>query len=132
MSIVFIKPEVIPEVRPDPSPSRNDIQSMIDSMLERQAKSINGLLRSLIEEWDRKKFNATSVHPLFVLALLVLLKPIHTQVVHQWVALQCLIRRPASEPLPQPNHHRWLSSYYWDVATNYGQHVRARVYTHHV
>jgi hypothetical protein len=63
MLIVFNKPEVIPEVRPDPSPSRNDIQCMIDLALERQAKSIDELLRRLIEERDRKKLNVTSVNP---------------------------------------------------------------------
>jgi hypothetical protein len=61
--IVFNKPEVIPEVRPDPSPSCNDIQSMIDYALVRQAKSTNELLRRLIEEWDGKKLDATSVNP---------------------------------------------------------------------
>jgi hypothetical protein len=62
-SIVFHKPEVIPEVRPDPLPSRNNIQSMINSVLERQAKSINKLLRRLIEERDRNKLGSTSVNP---------------------------------------------------------------------
>jgi hypothetical protein len=61
--IVFNKPEVIPEVRPDTSPTRNDIQGMINYVLERQAKSTNELLRRLIEEWDGKKFEATSVNP---------------------------------------------------------------------
>jgi hypothetical protein len=60
--IVFNKPEVIPEVRPDPSPSRNDIQAMINSALERQAKSVNELLRRLIKEQDEKKIDATSVN----------------------------------------------------------------------
>jgi hypothetical protein len=53
--IVFHKPEVILKVQPDPSPTRNDIQSMINSALERQAKSTDELLCSLIEEWDGKK-----------------------------------------------------------------------------
>jgi hypothetical protein len=57
-STVFNKPEVIP----DPSPSHNDIQVMINSALEMQAKSIDELLRRLIEERDEKKFNATSVN----------------------------------------------------------------------
>jgi hypothetical protein len=49
-SIVFHRPEIIPEVQPDPSPSRNDIESMINSVLERQAKSTDELLHTLIEE----------------------------------------------------------------------------------
>jgi hypothetical protein len=57
------KPKVIPEVRPNPSPSFNDIQNMINSELERQAKSTDELLRSLIEEWDGKKLDATSANP---------------------------------------------------------------------
>jgi hypothetical protein len=60
--IVFHMSEVIPEIRPDPSPSCNDIQYMINSVLERQAKSINELLRMLIEERDGKKHDATSVN----------------------------------------------------------------------
>jgi hypothetical protein len=60
---VFNKPEVIPEVRPNPSPSRNDIHLMIDSALERHAKSIDELLRRLIEERDRKKYDVTSFNP---------------------------------------------------------------------
>jgi hypothetical protein len=55
MPIVFTKPEVIPEVRPNPSPSLNDVQNMINSTLERQVKSIDELLRRLIEERDEKK-----------------------------------------------------------------------------
>jgi hypothetical protein len=66
-SIVFNKPEVIPEVRPDPSPSHNDIQVMINSALERQAKSMDELLRRLIEERDGKKLDVTSVNPFFYL-----------------------------------------------------------------
>jgi hypothetical protein len=62
-SIIFNKPEVIPEVRPDPSPPRNDIQVMINSALERQAKSMDELLRRLIEERDGKKLDVTSVNP---------------------------------------------------------------------
>jgi hypothetical protein len=61
--IVFTKHEVTPEVRPNPSPSLNDVQNMINSALERQAKSTNELLRRLIEEWDRKKLDTTSVNP---------------------------------------------------------------------
>jgi hypothetical protein len=60
--IIFHRPEVIPEVRPDPSPSRNDIQSIINSALERQAKSTDDLLHRLIEEWDVKKLDNTSVN----------------------------------------------------------------------
>jgi hypothetical protein len=60
---VFHKLEVIPEVRPDPSLSRNDIQVMIDSALERQAKSTDELLRSLIEEQDGKKLDTIKVNP---------------------------------------------------------------------
>jgi hypothetical protein len=48
--IVFNKPKVWL----DPSPSRNDIQAMVNYALERQAKSIDELLRRLIEEWDGK------------------------------------------------------------------------------
>jgi hypothetical protein len=62
-SIIFHKVEVILDVRPDPSQSRNDIQSMINSVLERQVKSTDELLRRLIEGWDMKKFNTTSVNP---------------------------------------------------------------------
>jgi hypothetical protein len=65
--IVFSMPEVIPEVRPDPSPSHNDIQVMINSALERQAKSMDELLRRLIEERDGKKLDVTSVNPFFYL-----------------------------------------------------------------
>jgi hypothetical protein len=86
--IVFHKPEVIPEVWPDPSPSHNDIQSMINSVLERQAKSTDELLRRLIEERDGKNLVLLVLILLFP-ALLVLLKPIHIQVAHQRVALQC-------------------------------------------
>jgi hypothetical protein len=62
MSIVFNKPEVIPVVRSDPSPSRNNIQVMINSVLQRQAKGTDELLCMLIEEWDGKKLDATSVN----------------------------------------------------------------------
>jgi hypothetical protein len=55
MPIILNKPEVIPKVRPNLSPSLNDVQAMINSALERQAKSIDELLRRLIEERDRKK-----------------------------------------------------------------------------
>jgi hypothetical protein len=36
---------------------------MINSALERQAKSTDELLCSLIEEWDGKKLGSTSVNP---------------------------------------------------------------------
>jgi hypothetical protein len=36
---------------------------MINSVLERQAKSTGELLRRLIEEWDGKKLETTSVNP---------------------------------------------------------------------
>jgi hypothetical protein len=93
--IVFHKPEVIPEVRPGPSPSRNDIQPMINFALERQTKSTDELLRRLIEERDGNNLIILVLILLLLLALLVLLKRIHTQVVHRWVALQC--------PTPQPS-----------------------------
>jgi hypothetical protein len=87
--IVFNKPEVTPEVRSDPSPSCNDIQSMINFVLERQVKSTDELLRRLIEERDGKNLIPLVLILLLLRALLVLLKLIHTQVVHWWVALQC-------------------------------------------
>jgi hypothetical protein len=60
--IVFNKPGVILMVWSDPSPSHNDIQFMINTTLERQAKSVDELLRRLIEERDGKKLDATSVN----------------------------------------------------------------------
>jgi hypothetical protein len=63
MPIIFNKPEVIPGVRPNPLPSLNDVQNMINSALERQAKNTDVLLRSLIEEQDGKKLDATSANP---------------------------------------------------------------------
>jgi hypothetical protein len=80
--IVFTKPEVTPEVRLNPSPSLNDIQNMINSALEMQAKSTDELLRSLIEERDGKNIVMLMLIILLPLALLILLKPIHIQVVH--------------------------------------------------
>jgi hypothetical protein len=95
--IVFNKPEVIPELRLDPSPSRIDILFMIDSVLERQVKSTNELMCRLIEEQDGTGKNL--VLPVLILLLqlaqLVLLKPIHTQVVHWRVALQHLTPLPS-------------------------------------
>jgi carbon starvation protein CstA len=55
---------------------------MIDSTLERQAKSIDELLRRLIEERYGKNLMLL-VLILLLLVLLVLLKLIHTQVVHR-------------------------------------------------
>jgi hypothetical protein len=92
---IFNKPDVIPEVRPDPSHSHNDIQFMIDSALERQAKSTDELLCRLIEERDKKNLMLLVLIFLLLLALLVFLKPIHTQVVHRWAALQCLTPLPS-------------------------------------
>jgi hypothetical protein len=89
--IVFHKSEV----RPDPSSSRNDIQFMINSTLVRQAKSIDELLRRLIEEQDGKNLMLLKLILLLLLVLLVLLKPIHTKVVHRRAALQCLTPRPS-------------------------------------
>jgi hypothetical protein len=87
-STIFNKPEVIPEVRPDPSPSRSDIQVMINSALERQAKSTNELLRRLIEERNGKNLMLLVLVLLLLFALLVLLKSIHTQVIHRRAAHQ--------------------------------------------
>jgi hypothetical protein len=50
MLIIICHAKVIPEVRPNPSLSLSDDQSMINSVLERQAKSIDELMRRLIEE----------------------------------------------------------------------------------
>jgi hypothetical protein len=61
--IAFAKPEVMLEVRSNPSPSLNDVQNMINSALERQARSIDELLRRLIEERDGKKLDTTSANP---------------------------------------------------------------------
>jgi hypothetical protein len=63
--IVFNKHEVIPKVRPNPLPSLNDVQNMINYTLERQAKSTDELLCRLIEDWDKKKLDATSANPSF-------------------------------------------------------------------
>jgi hypothetical protein len=84
--IVFNKPEVTSEVRPDSSPSLSDIQVMINSVLERQAKSTDKLLRRLIKEWDGKKLMLLVLILLLLFALLVLLKPIHIQVIHRQAA----------------------------------------------
>jgi hypothetical protein len=88
--IVFTKPEVWP----NPSPSLNDVQNMINSALERQAKSTDELLRMLIEEWDGKKLVILMLILILPLALLILLKPIHIQVVHRRAAPQCQTRMP--------------------------------------
>jgi predicted nucleic acid-binding Zn ribbon protein len=60
---------------------------MINSTLERQAKSTDELMHRLAEERDGKKNLMLLVLILFyLLALYVLLKLIHTQVVHRWAA----------------------------------------------
>jgi hypothetical protein len=87
--IVFTKPEVTPEIRPNLSHSLNDIQNMINSTLERQAKSTDKLLRRLIEERDRKNIVMLMLIILLPLTLLILLKPIHIQVVHRRAAQPC-------------------------------------------
>jgi hypothetical protein len=61
--IIFTKPEVIPEVRLNTSSSLNDVQNMINLALERQVKSIDELLRRLIEEQNRKKHSDANVNP---------------------------------------------------------------------
>jgi hypothetical protein len=68
---------------------------------------------------------------LLLLVLLVLLKLIHTQVVHWRGHFNAQPLNQVGEPLPQLNHHRGFSSYFWGAATNYGQHVWAMVYTNH-
>jgi hypothetical protein len=87
MPIVFTKPEVIPEVRPNPPPSLNYFQNMINSALERQAKIIDELLHRLIDEQDGKNIVMLMLIILLPLALLILLKPIHKQMVHRQEAL---------------------------------------------
>jgi hypothetical protein len=126
--IIFHRPKVIPEVRPDPSFSHNDIQYMINSALKKQAKSTDELLRRLIEERVGKNLIILALILLLLFALLVLLKPIHTQVVHQRQHFNAQPLSPAGEPLSQSNHHRGFGSYFRGPATNYDQHVRARVY----
>jgi hypothetical protein len=61
--IIFTNPEVIPEVRPNPMPSLNYVQNMINSALERQVKSIDELLRRLIEERDGGKHDDSNAKP---------------------------------------------------------------------
>jgi hypothetical protein len=85
--IIFIKAEVIPEVRHNSSSSLNDVQNIINSALERQAKSTDELLRRLIEERGIKNIVMLMLILLLPLTLLILLKPIHIQVVHRRVAL---------------------------------------------
>jgi hypothetical protein len=87
--IIFIKHEVIPEVRPNTSASLNDVQNMINSALEMQVKNTDELLRRLIEERDEKNIVMLMLILLLPLTLLILLKPIHIQVVHLRAALQC-------------------------------------------
>jgi hypothetical protein len=92
--IIFNRPEVIPKLRPNPSPSHNDVEAMVNSALERQAKSTDELLRKLIEERDGKS-KILLVLILFLLALIVLLKLIHTWVVHRRATLQCQTLLPS-------------------------------------
>jgi hypothetical protein len=61
--IIIRKAKVTPEVWPNPSLSLDDIQSMINSVLERQVKSIDELMRRLIEEWDEKKLVDSNANP---------------------------------------------------------------------
>jgi hypothetical protein len=89
MPIVFTKRELIPEVRPNPSLSLNDIQNMTNTALERQAKSTDDLLCRLIVERDGKNIVMLMLILLLPLLPIILLKPMHIQVVHRWVALQC-------------------------------------------
>jgi hypothetical protein len=95
MLIIFAKPEVIPEVRPNPLPSLNDVQNRINYTLERQAKSIDEVLRSLIEVQDGENIVMLMLILLLLLVLLILLKPIHIQVVHRRAALQCQTPLPS-------------------------------------
>jgi hypothetical protein len=62
-SIIIHNAEVTSEVRPNPLSSLNDVQSMTNSTLERQVKSTNELLCRLIEEWEGKKLDNSSVNP---------------------------------------------------------------------
>jgi hypothetical protein len=48
--------EVTPKVKNTPTLSLDDVQIMINFVLERQAKSSNEMMRTLIEERDGKKF----------------------------------------------------------------------------
>jgi hypothetical protein len=48
--IIIRKAEVTSEVQSNPSLSLSDVQSMINSVLERQARSIDELMCSVIEE----------------------------------------------------------------------------------
>jgi hypothetical protein len=81
--IIIRKAEVTSEVQSNPSLSLSDVQSMINSVLERQARSIDELMCSVIEEQDKK--NLLILNPILLLLLLgrlILLKPIHKQVAH--------------------------------------------------
>jgi hypothetical protein len=83
--IISCKVKATPEVWPNPSLSLNDVQSMINFVLERQEKSINELMRRLIEEQDRKNLLILmSILLLLLLTLLIFLK----QVAHRQAALQ--------------------------------------------
>jgi hypothetical protein len=93
--IIICKAEVIAEVRPNSLLSLNDVQPMINYALERQARSSDELMRSLIEERDGKNLLILISILLLLLALLILLKSILKQVAHRRVALQYQTHRPA-------------------------------------
>jgi hypothetical protein len=65
----------------------------MDFALEGQAKSTDELLHRLIEERDGKNLMLLKLILLHLLALLALLKPIHTQVVDRRATLQYLTPR---------------------------------------
>jgi hypothetical protein len=60
--INIYKSKVTPKVQSNPSLSLNDVQAMINFALERQAKSSNEMIRSLVEERDGKKHVDSNVH----------------------------------------------------------------------
>jgi hypothetical protein len=96
MPIIIRQAKVIPEVRPNPLLSLNDVQFMINSALERQVKSTDELMRRLIEEWDGKNLPILMlILFLLLLAWLILSNPIHKQVAHRRVALQCQTDQPS-------------------------------------
>jgi hypothetical protein len=93
--IIIRKAEVTPKVWHNPSLSLDDVQFMINSALERQVKSSDELVHSLIEERDGKNLLVLMLILLLLLVLLILLKPIHEQVAHRQVALQCQTHLPS-------------------------------------
>jgi hypothetical protein len=99
------KTEVTPEVRPNPSLSLNDVQSMINSALERQAKNSDELMHRLIEERDRKNLLILISILFLLLALLILIKPIHKQWYIGGWHYNAKPISPADEPLSQSNHY---------------------------